>query len=74
MASQAEPVVVEGMEKPNVGTSSDPDALNTAVCASRLAAEHMPKHCWPEGETSKEVAYRMMKDDDLSLDGNPMLK
>lgn len=72
MASQAEPVV-EGMEKPNMGTSSDPDALNTAVCASRLAAEHMPKYCWPEGEAPKEVAYRMVKDD-LSLDGNPMLK
>ena len=65
--------LVEGLEKINMGASSNPDTFTTAVYGSRFAAEDLPKHEMPEGEMPKEVAYRMIKDD-LSLDGNPMLK
>jgi glutamate decarboxylase len=65
--------LVEGMEKLQIGVSADPDAFTTSVYGSKFAAEDLPKHEMPEGDMPKEVAYRMIKDD-LSLDGNPMLK
>jgi glutamate decarboxylase len=49
------------------------DDFSTSVYGSRYAAEQLPQHEMPEKEMPKEVAYRMIKDD-LSLDGNPMLK
>ena len=49
------------------------DDFSTSVYGSRFAAEDLPSHEMPEKEMPKEVAYRMIKDD-LSLDGNPMLK
>jgi glutamate decarboxylase len=49
------------------------DEFSTSVYGSRFAAEDLPSHEMPEREMPKEVAYRMIKDD-LSLDGNPMLK
>jgi glutamate decarboxylase len=61
------------MEKLNMGASSDSDTFTTTVYGSRFAAEDLPKHEMPESEMPREVAYRMIKDD-LSLDGNPMLK
>lgn len=65
--------LVEGMEKLNMATTSNEDTFTTTVYGSRFAAEDLPKHEMPENEMPKEVAYRMIKDD-LSLDGNPMLK
>jgi hypothetical protein len=65
--------LVEGMEKLNMAASSDSDTFTTTVYGSRFAAEDLPKHEMPECEMPREVAYRMIKDD-LSLDGNPMLK
>ena len=65
--------LVKGLEKLNMGASSDSDTFTTTVYGSRFAAEDLPKHEMPECEMPKEVAYRMIKDD-LSLDGNPMLK
>jgi glutamate decarboxylase len=65
--------LVEGMEKLNIGTSAQADSFTTSVYGSKFAAEDLPKHEMPEGAMPKEVAYRMIKDD-LSLDGNPMLK
>ena len=65
--------LVKGMEKLNMGASSDSDTFTTTVYGSRFAAEDLPKHEMPESEMPREVAYRMIKDD-LSLDGNPMLK
>lgn len=54
--------------------SSAGDQFTTSsVYGSRFAAQDLPKHEMPEDEMPKEVAYRMIKDD-LSLDGNPMLK
>jgi hypothetical protein len=47
--------VVEGMEKLDVDTGSDPDAFSAVVYASRSAAEHA--NWLHEGETPKEVAY-----------------
>jgi glutamate decarboxylase len=51
----------------------DDDDFSTSVYGSKYAAEDLPSHEMPEKEMPKEVAYRMIKDD-LSLDGNPMLK
>jgi glutamate decarboxylase len=65
--------LVKGMDKLQLGQSGNSDAFTTSVYGSRFAAEDLPKHEMPENEMPKEVAYRMIKDD-LSLDGNPMLK
>jgi glutamate decarboxylase len=65
--------LVDGMEKLSMGGSRNEDTFTTTVYGSRFAAEDLPKHEMPENEMPKEVAYRMIKDD-LSLDGNPMLK
>lgn len=45
----------------------------SSVYGSRFAAEDLPTQEMPEREMPREVAYRMIKDE-LSLDGNPMLK
>ena len=45
----------------------------SSVYGSRFATEDLPEFEMPEKEMPREVAYRMIKDD-LSLDGNPMLK
>jgi len=65
--------LVDGMQKLNIAATSAADTFTTTVYGSRFAAEDLPKHEMPENEMPKEVAYRMIKDD-LSLDGNPMLK
>ena len=65
--------LVEGLEKLNMGSSDIEDTFTTTVYGSKFAAEDLPKFEMPENEMPKEVAYRMIKDD-LSLDGNPMLK
>jgi glutamate decarboxylase len=49
------------------------DDFSTSVYGSRYAAEQLPSMEMPEREMPRDVAYRMIKDD-LSLDGNPMLK
>lgn len=49
------------------------DEFSTSVYGSRFAAMDLPHHEMPEKEMPKEVAYRLIKDE-LSLDGNPMLK
>ena len=65
--------LVAGMEKLQINNQSLADTFTTSVYGSRFAAEDIPKIEMPENEMPKEVAYRMIKDD-LSLDGNPMLK
>ena len=64
--------LVEGLKKIEFESVED-DCFTTSVYASKFAARDLPKHEMPEHEMPKEVAYRMIKDD-LSLDGNPMLK
>lgn len=49
------------------------DTFTTTVYGSRFAACDLPKTEMPELEMPKEIAFRLIKDD-LSLDGNPMLK
>jgi glutamate decarboxylase len=65
--------LVDGMDKVKLASQDDEDQFTTSVYGSRFAAVDLPKHEMPEKEMPKEVAYRMIKDD-LSLDGNPMLK
>ncbi len=72
--NQVKSTLAKGLEKLNLtsGTAAA-DSFTTSVYGSRYAAEDLPKHVMPEESMPKEVAYRMIKDD-LSLDGNPMLK
>jgi glutamate decarboxylase len=63
---------VEGLEELCLEAPCD-DNFSTSVYGSRFAAEDLPVHEMPEKEMPREVAYRMIKDD-LSLDGNPLLK
>ncbi|OQO09732.1 hypothetical protein B0A48_05135 [Cryoendolithus antarcticus] len=53
-------------------TEVDQDSFTSSVYGSKFAAQDLPRHEMPENEMSKEVAYRMIKDD-LTLDGNPTL-
>jgi glutamate decarboxylase len=64
--------VVPGLEHISLDAPGD-DEFSTSVYGSRFAAEDLPAHEMPEKEMPKEIAYRMIKDE-LSLDGNPMLK
>ena len=49
------------------------DDFTASVYGSKFAGEDLPRHEMPEREMPKEVAYRLIKDD-LTLDGNPILK
>lgn len=49
------------------------DEFSSSVYGSRFAAQDLPSHEMPEREMPANIAYRMIKDE-LSLDGNPMLK
>src|SRR3954463_14629615 len=64
--------LVPGMEHISL-EAPGPDEFSSSVYGSRYASEDLPSHEFPEKEMPKEIAYRMIKDE-LSLDGNPMLK
>lgn len=64
--------VVPGLEHISLEAPGD-DEFSSSVYGSRFAADDLPAHEMPEKEMPKEIAYRMIKDE-LSLDGNPMLK
>jgi glutamate decarboxylase len=63
----------EAVRKVTLKLAEDDDDFATSVYGSKFAAQDLPRHEIPDGEMPKEVAYRMIKDE-LSLDGNPMLK
>ena len=65
--------LVDVVKKVHLQLANDDDSFTTSVYGSRFAAQDLPRHEMPEGEMPKGVAYRMIKDE-LSLDGNPMLK
>jgi glutamate decarboxylase len=65
--------LVDGGKKVHLQLAKDDDSFTTSVYGSRFAAQDLPRHEMPEGEMPKDVAYRMIKDE-LSLDGNPILK
>jgi glutamate decarboxylase len=65
--------LVDGVKKVHLQLANDGDSFTTSVYGSRFAAQDLPRQEMPEGEMPKDVAYRMIKDE-LSLDGNPMLK
>ncbi len=65
--------LTHSLSKVHLQLANDGDSFTTSVYGSRFAAQDLPRHEMPEGEMPKEVAYRMIKDE-LSLDGNPMLK
>jgi glutamate decarboxylase len=64
--------LVPGLEHISLEAPSA-DEFSTSVYGSRFASEDLPSIELPEKEMPKEIAYRMIKDE-LSLDGNPMLK
>lgn len=53
--------------------NTDEDGFYSSVYGTRFATEQLPQTEMPEREMPREVAFRMIKDE-LSLDGNPMLK
>lgn len=53
--------------------TTEEDDFYSSVYGTRFAVEQLPQNEMPDGEMPREVAYRMIKDE-LSLDGNPMLK
>lgn len=53
--------------------NNEEDGFYSSVYGTRFATEQLPSTEMPEREMPREVAYRMIKDE-LSLDGNPMLK
>jgi len=63
---------VAGLEHITLEAPGD-DEFSTSVYGSRFAAQDLPSHEMPEKEMPRDIAYRMIKDE-LSLDGNPMLK
>lgn len=65
--------IVKEVKEAHLQLAQDADAFTTSVYGSKFAGEDLPRHEIPEQEMPKEVAYRMIKDE-LSLDGNPMLK
>lgn len=68
--------VIKDPENPDHATVTrewDEDTASASIYGSHFSAEHMPHHEMPEREMPPAVAYRMIKDE-LSLDGNPLLK
>lgn len=61
------------VRKIHLDAAAENDNFTTSVYGSRFASQDLPRYEMPEGEMPKEVAYRLIKDE-LSLDGNPMLK
>lgn len=57
----------------SLSLESEEDGPYSSVYGTRFAAEQLPLTEMPEREMPREVAYRMIKDE-LSLDGNPILK
>lgn len=55
------------------GVRDGADTYCSSVYGSRFAVQQMPSTEMPEREMPRDVAYRLIKDE-LSLDGNPMLK
>jgi glutamate decarboxylase len=53
--------------------TTDDDDYSSTVYGTRFATQKLPSTEMPEREMPRDVAYRMIKDE-LSLDGNPMLK
>lgn len=63
----------EAVSKVNLQLSEEEDSFTTSIYGSRFAAEDLPRIEMPEREMPKEIAYKLIKDE-LTLDGNPMLK
>ncbi len=70
---EADDKLVSAVKKVHLQLANDEDCFTTSVYGSKFAAQDLPRHEMAESEMPKEVAYRMIKDE-LSLDGNPMLK
>lgn len=63
----------EAVSKVSLQPSEEADSFTTSIYGSRFAAEDLPRLEMPDGEMPKDIAYKLIKDE-LSLDGNPMLK
>lgn len=71
--AEHEDELVNKLKKAHLSLAETDDTFTTSVYGSKFARADLPKHEMPDGEMPREVAYRMIKDE-LSLDGNPMLK
>lgn len=65
--------LVQEVKKVHLDLAENNDDFATSVYGSKFAIEDLPRHEIPDEEMPRDVAYRMIKDE-LSLDGNPMLK
>jgi glutamate decarboxylase len=73
LKDEVEDDLVKAVKKAHLQLANDEDSFTTSVYGSKFAARDLPRHEMPESEMPREVAYRMIRDE-LSLDGNPMLK
>jgi len=71
--SDSDSSLAKKLRRVSLKLANDDDCFTTSVYGSRFASVDLPRHEMPEDEMPRDVAYRMIKDD-LSLDGNPMLK
>lgn len=65
--------LVSAVKKVHLDLAENNNEFTTSVYGSKFAVEDLPRHEIPDEEMPKDVAYRMIRDE-LSLDGNPMLK
>lgn len=65
--------LVHEVKKAHLDLAEENKCFTTSVYGSKFAMADLPRHEIPDEEMPREVAYRMIRDE-LSLDGNPMLK
>ena len=65
--------LAEEVERLAFNATTQNNASNVSIYGSIYSTQQVPMYEIPDNELPKEVAYRMIKDD-LSLDGNPVLK
>lgn len=70
---QLDTPVQQQQQQADGGVDEGADNYCSSVYGSRFAVQQMPSTEMPEREMPRDVAYRLIKDE-LSLDGNPMLK
>jgi glutamate decarboxylase len=59
--------------QPTAVRDRDEDVASSSVYGTHFSLEHLPHGEMSEREMPPGIAYRMIKDE-LSLDGNPLLK
>lgn len=61
------------IKKAHLELAENDDCFTTSIYGSKFAVADLPRYEIPDEEMPRDIAYRMIRDE-LSLDGNPMLK